>query len=54
MATYNFGSVYIYIYALKDFWVTVKVATLILISRLDWVISSTQEGKSGSIYLVNS
>ena len=36
--------------ALIDFSITVKVATLILISRRVSAISSAKRGKSGSIY----
>ena len=39
---------------IQDFLVTVKAATLIFISGHGLVISSAQEGKSGSIYFVES
>ena len=38
----------------NKFWVTTKVATFIFISGLGSAISTAQEGKSGSIYLVMS
>ena len=43
------------LFVLLDFSLTVKAATLILISGCGWAISSAKEGKSGFIYkLVNS
>ena len=42
----------IFYFVLIDFSLTVKAATLIIISEHGWAISSAKEGKSGVIYIL--